>query len=70
MPVAAVVAGFIEGGTKEEKAAMKKLAEVHVLALHTMSVPAAHCHTPYTPCIWLIMLRTTRLPLVQSVCQQ
>lgn len=67
--IAAVVAGFIEGGTKEEKAAMKKLAEVHAPPLHQMSVPAAHCQL-YTPCIWLIMVRTMCLPLVHSVSQQ
>lgn len=31
MLIAAVVAGFIEGGSDEEKAAIKKLAEVRIL---------------------------------------
>ncbi len=67
--IAAVVAGFIEGGTKEEKAAMKKLAEVHAPPLHQVSVPDAHRQL-FTPCIWLVMVLSVHLQLVHSVSQQ
>ena len=63
MPVAAVVAGFIEGGTKEEKAAMKKLAEVRAPPLHEMLAPAVHRQLSGLVMVLII-------PLVHSVPQQ